>query len=216
MHDKGWQTSDRSCNPILAHIPMNFKGSFPHMRTAGSDILSELASFIIWLLHVSSGELFSPYGTCETYLKPLVMFNPLPTWLGIPYTFLKSATAEQSLICTLMWEKKSSFYRTGFYKICLLLQLFQKQQWKKWHSPCCLKRTRVCPFYLQLSDGGISFSKSQTQHPEGKTVFFQKPAKLCLLQVMGGRMTSGLLFQTGKWRKSTILSLGLSIWGKRN
>ena len=111
---------------ILAHIPVDFKGSFPHVRTAGSDILPVLVSFSIWLLHVLSGELFSPYGTCETYLKPLVMFSPLPTWLGIPYTFLKSATAEQSLICTLMWEKKSSFYRTFFYSIFLLLQLLKK------------------------------------------------------------------------------------------
>lgn len=111
---------------ILAHIPMDFKGSFPHVRTAGSDVLSVLVSFSICLLHVLSGELFSPYGTCETHLKPLVMFSPLPTWLGIPYTFLKSVTTEQSLICTLMWEKKSSFYRTGFYSVCLLLQLLKK------------------------------------------------------------------------------------------
>lgn len=94
---------------ILAHIPMDFKGSFPHVRTAGSDILSVLVSFSICLLQVLSGELFSPYGTCETYLKPLVMFSSLPTWLDISYTFLKSATAGQSLICTLMWENKSSF-----------------------------------------------------------------------------------------------------------
>lgn len=141
---------------ILAHIPMDFKRSFPHVRTAGSDILSILVSFSIWLLHVLSGELFSPYGTCETYSKPLVMFSPLPAWLGIPYTFLKSATTEQSLICTLTWEKKSSFYTTVFYRVCLLLQLLKKQ---KPHAPCCLKRTRSCPFHLLLSDWGSSFSK---------------------------------------------------------
>jgi len=99
---------------ILAHIPTDFKGTFPHVRTAGSDVLSVLVSFSIWLLHVLSGELFSPYGTCETYLEPLVMFSPLPTWLGIPYTFLKSATTEQSLIDTSTWEKRFSFYRMIF------------------------------------------------------------------------------------------------------
>lgn len=111
---------------ILAHIPVDFKGIFPHVRTAGSDILSILVSFNIWLLHVLSGELFSPYGTCETHLKPLVMFSPLPTWLGIPYTFLKSATAEQSLICTLMWEKKSCFYRTFILQHLLLTEALKK------------------------------------------------------------------------------------------
>lgn len=137
---------------ILAHIPMDFKGTFPHVRNAGSDILSVLVSFCIWLLHGLSGELFSPCGTCEIYLKPLVMFSPLPTWLGIPYTFLKSATTEQSLICTLMWENKSFFYRTVFYSVCFLLQLLRKQKPKSGHALCCLKRTRACTFHLLLSD----------------------------------------------------------------
>ena len=32
---------------ILAHIPTDFKGNFPHMKTAGSDLLSVLVSFSI-------------------------------------------------------------------------------------------------------------------------------------------------------------------------
>lgn len=67
---------------------------------------------------------------------------------------------------------------------------------------CCCQ-TGACPF------------PNLTQQPEAKMVFFGKPAQLHPFQVVGCRITFGLLFQTVE-KRLTILSSSLHVWRKMN
>lgn len=66
-------------------------------------------------------------------------------------------------------------------------------------------------YYCQT---GAHFFPNLTQQPEAKTVFFQMPAKLSPFQVMGCRMTFGLLFQSGELEKLTIFPFRSRCLGK--